>query len=122
MKPGNPVALLVDDDIQVCRAVRRLLSEWFRVRIAPSAAYALAILEAEPVDLIVTEYDLGSNCGLELLAEAGRRVPAVRRVLVSPPLPKCMLAGIDLVVQKPFAPDLPQRLARLLSPRDGVSV
>lgn len=122
MKPGNPVALLVDDDIQVCRAVRRLLSKWFQVRIAASTAYALAILEAELVDVIVAENELGSNSGLELLAEASRTAPEVRRVLVSPPLPKRMLTGVDLVVQKPLAPDLPERLARLLGLRGGAGV
>jgi DNA-binding NtrC family response regulator len=120
MNPGNRVALLVDDDIQVCRAVRRLLSEWFRVRIAQSVAYALAILESEPVDVIVTEYDLGAGTGLELLQMAERTVPAACRVLVSHPLPESVVRGVDLVVSKPLALDLPERLARLLNARDGV--
>jgi response regulator RpfG family c-di-GMP phosphodiesterase len=113
----NWIALLVDDDMQVCRAVRRLLSATFQVRLAQSLAYAKAILETERVDVIVTEYDLGNANGLELLAAAERMTPSALRVLVARSLPHQILVGVDLVVKKPLATDFPDRVARLLRAR-----
>ncbi len=71
-RAGAPVVhiLAVDDDEQV----RELLSDYlthegFRVSLAPSGAAMAAVLEAEPVDLILLDLRLPDSDGLALIRQ-----------------------------------------------------
>ncbi len=61
--------LLVDDEVGVLNALRRVFAdENYRILIASSATEALAILEKEAVHLIVTDHRMPGISGAELLA------------------------------------------------------
>ena len=52
-------ALVVDDDIAVCRILHRMLSEeQYKVETSQSAADALAAVEQKPFDVYVMDYKL----------------------------------------------------------------
>ncbi|MFI7700866.1 FAD-dependent oxidoreductase [Nonomuraea sp. NPDC049480] len=88
----RPVLLAVDDDDHVLRAVRRDLSrayqERYRVLVSRSPAEAMRVLDTlrergEEAALILSDQRMPGMTGIEFLAEAGRRFPAARRVLLT---------------------------------------
>ena len=84
MTETEAVVLLVDDEARILSALRRVLRrEGYGIRLAEDAGGALAILESEPVDLVVSDYKMPGASGTELLAIVRRRWPSVRRLLLS---------------------------------------
>ncbi|WP_248359574.1 ATP-binding protein [Anaeromyxobacter oryzae] len=76
--------LIVDDDEHVRRALRRVLRRArCRVLDVPDAPGALRILEAEPVQVVVSDYRMPGMSGVELLREVKERWPRVQRVLLT---------------------------------------
>ncbi len=75
--------LIVDDEPEVGRALRRLLRAEFEVAIALGGAEALARLEAFDPDVVLSDFRMAGMNGVELLAEVRRRRPATRRVLLT---------------------------------------
>jgi DNA-binding NtrC family response regulator len=75
--------LVVDDDDVALVYLRRLLREYFRVITAESATAALGALGREPVDVLLTDLELGVTNGVALLAESRLRFPGTRRMLMS---------------------------------------
>jgi DNA-binding NtrC family response regulator len=62
--------LVVDDNEEHARVASRVLSrDGYAVRTAFSAGDALEMLQADPVDLVVTDIDMPVMDGLELLSE-----------------------------------------------------
>jgi DNA-binding NtrC family response regulator len=60
-------ALVVDDDIAVCRILHRMLSEErYTVQTSQSVADALGIIEQKPFDLYVMDYKLPDGSGLDV--------------------------------------------------------
>ena len=60
--------LIVDDEKNIRRTLRMVLdSEGHVVHEAGSAAEAIAVLEREPVELILLDVKLGEDNGIELL-------------------------------------------------------
>src|SRR6476646_3678540 len=60
-------ALVVDDDIAVCRILHRMLSEeQYTVQTSQSVADALAIIEQKPFDVYVMDYKLPDGSGLDV--------------------------------------------------------
>ncbi|MET7013708.1 response regulator c-di-GMP phosphodiesterase, NosR family [Uliginosibacterium flavum] len=79
-----PVILLVDDEPNVLSSLRRLLRPaGYTVLTANSGAEALTLLEAEAVDLIVSDMRMPGMTGAELLAQARERWPATLRLLLT---------------------------------------
>jgi DNA-binding response OmpR family regulator len=71
----RPVALLVDPDPEETTVLElRLIEQGFEVRVARSADQARKILEADEIELVVSEIELGASGedGLALLAAARR--------------------------------------------------
>jgi two-component system NtrC family sensor kinase len=98
--------VLVDDDAAVLRGTTRLLASHAELLTAPDGEHALAILEAERVDVVIADHRMPGMSGLELLREVRRRWPTVRRVLYSgsPPadVAEALKDGtIEAVVLKP---------------------
>src|ERR1700719_2191272 len=60
-------ALVVDDDIAVCRILHRILSEkQYQVQTSQSVADALGIIEQKPFDVYVMDYKLSDGSGLDV--------------------------------------------------------
>ncbi len=79
--------LLVDDETYVTESLE-LTIPWEEigvstVRRAASGAEALAIMEDEAIDLVVTDIRMPGMDGLQLIEEIGRRWPGVRCILLT---------------------------------------
>jgi two-component system response regulator HydG len=60
-------ALVVDDDMAVCRILHRILSEeQYTVQTSQSVADALGIIEQKPFDVYVMDYKLPDGSGLDV--------------------------------------------------------
>jgi len=81
----SPATLLfVDDEANILSALRRTLRrEGYRILTAETPERALALLEAESVDLLVTDQKMPGMSGLQLLAEVHRRWPGTPRLLLT---------------------------------------
>jgi len=80
----SPRLLLVDDEERILSALRRSLRrEGYEIRTARSVPEALAVLDSEEIDLILSDHMMPGMTGLELLAEAKRRQPGAARLLIS---------------------------------------
>lgn len=76
--------VVVDDEPAVAKSLGRLLAaRGFDVRVCDGGVAALALLERDPPDVVLSDLNMPGMNGLELLEEVRRRWPAVRRVLVS---------------------------------------
>lgn len=76
--------LVVDDELLVASALRRLLRrEGFQVEIALSGEEALGMLPAFEADLVISDFRMKGMSGTELLEQVHHLMPRVRRVLVS---------------------------------------
>ncbi len=68
MSPSIPTLLVVDDEARIRRILELSLSDLgYRVLCAGTAADAERVLEAEPVDLVLTDLQLPDRSGIELL-------------------------------------------------------
>ncbi|WP_027092494.1 response regulator [Cohnella thermotolerans] len=79
--------LLVDDESYVTESLKKTIP-WDSLNVrsvytAASAAEALAILETQPVDILVTDIRMPEMDGLELARLAGERWPNVRRLILT---------------------------------------
>jgi two-component system NtrC family sensor kinase len=76
--------LVVDDDDNVRRALRRVLRRTrCRVLDAPDASAALAILGEHPVQVVVSDYRMPGLSGVEFLRAVKERWPRIQRVLLT---------------------------------------
>jgi len=108
--PGGapPTLLLVDDEPHILSTLRRALRrEGYRILSATAPAEALRLLEVEPVDAILSDHKMPGMSGLDLLAAAARRRPAVARLLITGwphEIPRERLAelGICALIPKPW--------------------
>ncbi len=91
---GDPVAaggarkrvLFVDDEIDVLDSLRDALRRYRKLwdmRFASGGAAALAELEAEPADVIVSDIQMPAIDGADLLAQVHERWPATIRIVLS---------------------------------------
>lgn len=76
--------LVVDDEVQVAKCLRRLLQrEGFEVAIAFGPEEALSLLDEFRPDLVITDFRMPRMNGAELLAEIKRRMPLTLGVIAS---------------------------------------
>ena len=75
--------LVVDDEKIILSCLREMFGQDYAIFTAPDAREALAFLEREPVDVIVSDYQMPGRDGLSLLIEAKNRYPATIRVLMT---------------------------------------
>ncbi|HBL19025.1 MAG: hypothetical protein A2X36_13605 [Elusimicrobia bacterium GWA2_69_24] len=101
--------LVVDDNPDIRRLLRRLLGERFEVLMAVDGRKALAILEREPVDLVITDVMMPALDG-RTLAALLRRDPRTRAVPIlmlsardsAEDREEGLAAGADVYLAKPF--------------------
>lgn len=81
---ARPTLLLVDDDRFMLGVLNDMLTgEPYRVLSAQSGEEALALLVAEPVDVILCDQAMPGMRGTDVLAEAARRYPKTVRLMLS---------------------------------------
>ncbi len=107
----RPTILLVDDDPTLLRLYTALLKGPYRILAAESVETALAIAQSATVDLILSDYHLGEELGIQLLSELERDAQRL-------PVPVIMLSsdrnvaarasadgfGIEMFLYKPVKP------------------
>ncbi|MCA9512399.1 MAG: EAL domain-containing protein [Myxococcales bacterium] len=84
--PGAPrrLVLFVDDEPDVTKNLSLLMrKQSFQVRTANSADEALAILAAEPVDVVVSDERMPEMCGSDFLTLVRREHPDVTRIILT---------------------------------------
>lgn len=82
----NPTVLFVDDEEDILAGLRLSLRRHrkdYRLLFASSAAEAIAMLDAEPVDMVVTDMRMPDRSGADLLEEVRFRHPDVIRYVLS---------------------------------------
>lgn len=107
----RPTILIVDDDPTLLRLYSALLKGPYRILAAQSVETALAIAQGATVDLILSDYHLGEELGIQLLSELQRDAQRL-------PVPVIMLSsdrniaarasadgfGIEMFLYKPVKP------------------
>ena len=101
--------LLVDDDpdlLEVYRETFAVLPSHPEVHIAPSGARAIAMLEAVPYRLLVTDLKMPKMDGLQLLSIVRRKFPELRTVVLTSVVDeqfrsRVYALGVDLYWHKP---------------------
>mgnify|MGYP001627923179 FL=1 len=82
--PDNLRVLLVDDEENILRSLRRVLRlEPYELVTAESGDAALGVLESERVDLIISDARMPGMDGPTLLSNARRRWPWIVRILLT---------------------------------------
>jgi two-component system NtrC family sensor kinase len=76
-----PTLLLVDDDALLRQMLSDALRPSFRIRVAADAAEALAILERETVEVVMSDHYMPGMAGAELLARVAALWPDTLRIL-----------------------------------------
>ena len=110
--------LLVDDEPHILSSLRRALRrEGYRILAATAPSEALRLLDAEPVDAILSDHRMPGMSGLDLLAAAACRRPAAARLLITGwphDIPRERLAklGIRALIPKPWDDDELKRTLR----------
>jgi signal transduction histidine kinase len=81
---NEATVLLVDDDPMILKSLRRALhrTPW-TLLAAGSGAEALALMEREPVWVVVADYRMPEMDGLDLLNRIKQRWPLVQRVMLT---------------------------------------
>ena len=95
--------ILVVDDEDLIREVLdlHLFQSGYAVTAVDSAAAALARLETESFDLVLTDYDMAGMTGVELAVVIKTRWPALPVVMLAGMPPDEPVAALDLVLNKP---------------------
>jgi ActR/RegA family two-component response regulator len=114
---GVPAVLVVDDDGQFLRALRRRKYERVRLFTAHDDVSALAIVARETVDVVIVDLRLGKDWGIDLIGALRAARPGLHVTITSASLRPddvilAMRSGADDVVPKPF--EIPKVLARIV--------
>ncbi len=104
----TPTVLIIDDEAPVAAALgRSLRGEGYRILLAHDRAEAVAHLERERVDAVLSDASMPGLEGVSFLGELGRWCPDAARILVTawPERVSCAhlrSAGIETVIAKPW--------------------
>ena len=111
---GSTSILVVDDDADFRAVVGRVLSgAGYGVAEARDGINALAVLGAEPADILVTDIIMPDGDGIELIGAVKGRYPAMRILAISgrgamgalDVLKMAAMLGADATLQKPLSPE-----------------
>ena len=119
--PFGKRVLFVDDEPHLLAALRRMLrserERWDMV-FASSGAEALALIEREPVDAIVSDMRMAGMDGAELLARVQRGWPSTARIILSGQADQASVIAVLRSAQQFLAK--PCEAAVLIGAVDGV--
>ena len=110
---AHPAILLVDDDVEMLRLLRRIITSvatGYTILTCTHGDMALDQAMQQPTPLLITDYHLPGMNGLQLTAALKARAPATRVMLISahvnPDLERrARERGVDQVLPKPFQLD-----------------
>ncbi len=81
---GEGAILVVDDDLFILQAIKRMLRTLGRDILAvTSSPQALEILEARPVSLLITDYMMPGIDGIQLLSRVREKWPGLPSILMT---------------------------------------
>jgi CheY-like chemotaxis protein len=113
--------LVVDDEPFVCDAVRMMLAfDGHEVMTAYSGKEALALLDKQPFDLVITDFAMPAMKGDELATVIKARSPSQPILMITAYAEMLQssgtkLSGVDCVIGKPFLLEhLREALVKLL--------
>ena len=88
MGTGGPKVLIVDDDAEVARAFARILTQrGYSTSIASDGRAALARVEAEAFNVVISDVSMPGMGGVELLQEMSRRNADLPVILITGGMP-----------------------------------
>src|SRR6266436_6108597 len=102
-------ALVVDDDIAVCRILHRMLSEeQYTVQTSQSVADALSAIEQKPFDVYVMDYKLPDGTGLDVAERIRSNGSEAPIILISGYDPSAVALRAEKlrifdIIEKPFS-------------------
>lgn len=116
MEGNQATILIVDDENGPRQALRMLLKEEYRVLTADGVAAAMAFLEHEVIDLIITDLRMPDQSGIDLLRHVRERFPGAEVIILTGygqlgTAVQAMDFGAFAYMEKPF--DNNQMLARV---------
>ena len=83
-KPAPYNILLVDDEAGVLNALRRIFrQENYQIHVAMCGAEALALLENQPCQLIISDFMMPRMNGVELLRQVKEKYPDTMRIMLT---------------------------------------
>lgn len=100
--------LIADDEEDFRKAIAEVLrGRGYEVWECATVPAGMALLAEKPFEIVLSDLRMPGGMGTELLAEARRRWPAARLLVMSAyDVPaKALLLDLDLVVKKPFQID-----------------
>ena len=112
--------LIVDDRIKVLKLIGRFLDKKrFVVYLSDSSEKALSLCEETKFDLMISDFDLGENTGIELINKIRKRYPRIKTILMSGSFrfdrEMLKIERIDAFLEKPFdAEELREVIERIL--------
>ncbi|NUM55858.1 MAG: response regulator [Candidatus Hydrogenedentes bacterium] len=101
--------LVVDDDPGVLDLLKAFLdTRGYTVETCRNGREALAVLETESFDLVISDIEMAEMNGYELLRQTREKYPKIGIVLMtgyteSHPLSEALRAGADGYISKPFS-------------------
>jgi CheY-like chemotaxis protein len=112
MAPRNKL-LLLDDDEQMLELYQELLQQLPsqpEVTVSNSGARAIAMLESEPFNLLITDLRMPKMDGLQVLSIVRRKYPQLRIIVLTAVVDeeyrsRAYALGVDLFWQKPGSPE-----------------
>ncbi|MEZ5595163.1 MAG: EAL domain-containing protein [Pseudomonadales bacterium] len=80
----TPRVLLVDDQNSILSALKRVLRpDGYEVFTAASGEEALSVMAAQPIDVVLSDYNMPGITGVDLLLQIAREYPRVGRLMLS---------------------------------------
>jgi DNA-binding NtrC family response regulator len=107
----KPPILLVDDEPDILFSLSVLLRREFEVHTAEGATRALAFLQQQPVNVIMSDQRMPGMTGVQFLTQARRQCPQAVRILftgyadVGAVIDAINQAGVYRYITKPWDPD-----------------
>ncbi len=84
MTPKSRKILIVDDETNICNALRRSLrKEGYEITVASEPAEGLKILQQQPIDIVLSDHLMPNMTGLEFLTLVRDRYPDSLRILLT---------------------------------------
>ncbi|HEY1494459.1 MAG TPA: response regulator [Candidatus Solibacter sp.] len=108
---GGRTILVIDDDAAVSALLRRVLSgAGYRVLVAADGKRGMAVLEQQPVDLVITDLVMPEQEGLETVTQLHVQRPKLPVIAISGAfggsfLKAAGMLGASATLAKPIAPD-----------------
>lgn len=83
MEGDRATVLVVDDENGPRQALRMLLKEEFNVVTAESVRTALGIMDAQPIDVVITDLRMPEQTGIELLKAVREQYPSSKVIILT---------------------------------------